>query len=116
MIASLLVAGATAETGWLAKAETWDRVRPVSRPLNAAFRRGSLLVAGATAETWDRVRPVSRPLNAAFRRGSLLVAGATAETGGPDQDRTDDLLNAIEALFQLSYEPVPIARDRTIKE
>ncbi len=27
--------------------------------------------------------------------------------GGPDQDRTDDLLNAIEALYQLSYEPGP---------
>src|SRR5208282_524084 len=28
------------------------------------------------------------------------------ENGGPDQVRTDDLLNAIEALFQLSYEPI----------
>ena len=28
------------------------------------------------------------------------------ESGGPDQVRTDDLLNAIEALFQLSYEPM----------
>jgi hypothetical protein len=28
--------------------------------------------------------------------------------GGPDQNRTDDLLNAIEALFQLSYEPLTI--------
>ena len=27
-------------------------------------------------------------------------------SGGPDQVRTDDLLNAIEALFQLSYEPI----------
>jgi hypothetical protein len=27
-------------------------------------------------------------------------------SGGLDQDRTDDLLNAIEALYQLSYEPV----------
>jgi hypothetical protein len=26
--------------------------------------------------------------------------------GGPDQNRTDDLLNAIEALCQLSYEPL----------
>jgi hypothetical protein len=29
-----------------------------------------------------------------------------SEFGGLDQDRTDDLLNAIEALYQLSYEPV----------
>lgn len=27
------------------------------------------------------------------------------EIGGPDQVRTDDLRNAIAALFQLSYEP-----------
>ena len=27
------------------------------------------------------------------------------KSGGPDQDRTDDLRNAIAALFQLSYEP-----------
>ena len=31
-----------------------------------------------------------------------------AKIGGPDQVRTDDLLNAIEALFQLSYEPIAI--------
>ena len=37
--------------------------------------------------------------------GSLLAAAAAAETG-PDQVRTDDLLNAIEALCQLSYEPL----------
>ena len=30
--------------------------------------------------------------------------------GGADQVRTDDLLNAIEALFQLSYEPVTNVR------
>jgi hypothetical protein len=30
-------------------------------------------------------------------------------SGGPDQVRTDDLLNAIEALFQLSYEPIHLA-------
>ena len=28
--------------------------------------------------------------------------------GGPDQVRTDDLLNAIEALLQLSYEPIRV--------
>ena len=27
-------------------------------------------------------------------------------SGGPDQDRTDDLLNANQALSQLSYVPV----------
>lgn len=35
--------------------------------------------------------------------------------GGPDQVRTDDLLNAIEALFQLSYEPVTNKRVWKIK-
>ena len=32
--------------------------------------------------------------------------------GGPDQDRTDDLRNAIAALFQLSYEPIRICEVR----
>ena len=27
------------------------------------------------------------------------------ENGGANQDRTDDLFNAIEALYQLSYDP-----------
>jgi hypothetical protein len=31
------------------------------------------------------------------------------QSGGPDQVRTDDLLNAIEALFQLSYEPIHLS-------
>jgi hypothetical protein len=34
------------------------------------------------------------------------LAGQLLKIGGPDQVRTDDLLNAIEALFQLSYEPI----------
>ena len=33
-------------------------------------------------------------------------SGDDLENGGPDQDRTDDLRNAIAALFQLSYEPI----------
>ena len=37
-------------------------------------------------------------------------------SGGPDQVRTDDLLNAIEALFQLSYEPVPLAKGQKINQ
>ena len=34
------------------------------------------------------------------------------ENGGPDQVRTDDLLNAIEALFQLSYGPIRVCEDK----
>ena len=34
--------------------------------------------------------------------------GGEPKIGGPDQVRTDDLLNAIEALFQLSYEPIRV--------
>ena len=33
-------------------------------------------------------------------------------SGGPDQVRTDDLLNAIEALFQLSYEPIHLCEGK----
>ncbi len=35
--------------------------------------------------------------------------------GGPDQVRTDDLRNAIAALFQLSYEPINLPKGCTIK-
>src|SRR5664280_49583 len=37
------------------------------------------------------------------------------EGGGPDQVRTDDLRNAIAALFQLSYEPMNPAKRCKIK-
>ncbi len=35
---------------------------------------------------------------------------AACEVGGADRDRTDDLLNAIQALSQLSYGPTRRAR------
>ena len=38
------------------------------------------------------------------------ISGGKVRIGGPDQVRTDDLLNAIEALFQLRYEPVTNVR------
>jgi hypothetical protein len=41
--------------------------------------------------------------------------GSGFEIGGPDQDRTDDLRNAIAALFQLSYEPIKLPKSCTIK-
>ena len=34
-----------------------------------------------------------------------LPAEALAKAGGAERDRTADLLNAIQALFQLSYGP-----------
>ena len=37
-----------------------------------------------------------------------LAQGAAEGLGGPSRTRTDGLLNAIEALFQLSYGPRPI--------
>ena len=40
-----------------------------------------------------------RPPNGGRRRGE----------GGDDRDRTDDLLNAIQALYQLSYIPEKFA-------
>ena len=59
----------------------------------------------AEAFPWGGTRPVSHPLDADGSRGSPSAAVA-AERTGPDQVRTDDLLNAIEALCQLSYEPI----------
>jgi hypothetical protein len=34
-----------------------------------------------------------------------------SQNGGDDRDRTDDLHNAIVALFQLSYVPIRFGRD-----
>jgi hypothetical protein len=35
-----------------------------------------------------------------------MPADALAKTGGADRDRTDDLVIANDALFQLSYSPI----------
>ena len=35
--------------------------------------------------------------------------------GGADRDRTDDLLNAIQALSQLSYSPITILSTNFVK-
>jgi hypothetical protein len=40
-----------------------------------------------------------------------LGLDARAETGGADRDRTDDLLNANQALSQLSYSPLLIEKE-----
>ena len=37
--------------------------------------------------------------------GSVMPTASSNYTGGADRDRTDDLLNAIQALSQLSYSP-----------
>lgn len=47
---------------------------------------------------------VTRSLNDGCLYAYILAV--YAEIGGPDQNRTDDLRNAIAPLFQLSYEPV----------
>src|SRR5688572_23920243 len=39
-----------------------------------------------------------------------------AKFGGPDQNRTDDLLIANEALSQLSYGPTPVGNGREYEE
>jgi hypothetical protein len=40
------------------------------------------------------------------RKGATLSRNPLFLFGGADQDRTDDLLNAIQALSQLSYSPI----------
>ena len=40
--------------------------------------------------------------------GDLLAYFRRAKSGGDNRDRTDDLLNANQALSQLSYVPVEI--------
>ena len=38
--------------------------------------------------------------------GDVELATSAEEDGGADKDRTCDLLNAIQALYQLSYDPI----------
>ena len=40
------------------------------------------------------------------KKGSTLVGQTLYLCGGAGRDRTDDLLNAIQALSQLSYNPI----------
>jgi len=40
-----------------------------------------------------------------FESGEILNGTQVIDFGGADRDRTDDLLNAIQALSQLSYVP-----------
>jgi hypothetical protein len=40
-----------------------------------------------------------------YNYSDLLVKNCLKNFGGADRDRTDDLLNAIQALSQLSYSP-----------
>ncbi len=45
-----------------------------------------------------------RPERSALRFGAASFT-SRAKAGGADKDRTCDLLNAIQALYQLSYDP-----------
>ena len=67
----------------------------------------------AFAETDPRLawHPTCPPSPCGLRRGNSGLDGV----GGPDQDRTDDLRNAIAALFQLSYEPMKSRKGVTSK-
>ena len=51
----------------------------------------------------SKMRPKPLP-----RRTADLVS-SFLENGGASRDRTDDLLNAIQALSQLSYDPIDTA-------
>jgi hypothetical protein len=44
------------------------------------------------------------------------VLGGQEKIGGPDQNRTDDLLIANETLSQLSYGPTPVGNGREYEE
>ena len=69
-----------------------------------AWERGLAFMPFAFgAERLARLRPFGTSPRI-FYRGAVK--------NGPDQVRTDDLLNAIEALFQLSYEPIRLCEDK----
>ena len=46
-----------------------------------------------------------RKMNSNFKDDALQQRVSAYQMSGPDRDRTDDLLNAIQALSQLSYGP-----------
>ena len=81
---------------------------------------GAVLQTGGPVENWSRVAGGTRfSLPAVALDGvsdwSTFALRATVDTlrakgGGPDRDRTGDLLNAIQARSQLRYRPVLLPR------
>ena len=45
------------------------------------------------------------PAGAEAARTKVIISCMGKRSGGADRDRTDDLLHAMQALFQLSYGP-----------
>jgi hypothetical protein len=83
-----------------------------ARHPSPAFMRAGWLVYRAVARSRDR----SKPAFASLRRGILRMSHSRlvyraearrrrAKDGGPDRDRTGDLMNAIHARSQLRYWP-----------
>ena len=57
-----------------------------------------------------RSLPAHPPRTAAAPEGAAQAHDSSGGVGGADRDRTDDLLNAIQALSQLSYGPSGLCR------
>ena len=58
-----------------------------------------------------RIELTTSPLSG-VRSSQLSYRPAHDKTGGADRDRTDDLLNANQALSQLSYSPISLRSRR----
>lgn len=60
---------------------------------------------GATYRGLIARESVGRASLKSYAPAVFVALGARTKTGGADRDRTDDLLHAMQALFQLSYGP-----------
>jgi hypothetical protein len=58
-----------------------------------------------------RLRSASSGVTTSLRRGLPSRSWRSQKAGGARRDRTADLLHAMQALSQLSYGPVHLARD-----
>ena len=77
-----------------------------SKPRHPPSALSSLTTENFLGETFDVVKE-PRPPSWASRSGWRASRNwCTAQIGGPERDRTADLLNANQALSQLSYRPV----------
>ena len=70
----------------------------------ATSRRGSLLVYRAEAR--PHAAEPARLRTSCFSAAAFATALQRAKAGGAKEARTPDLLNAIQALYQLSYDPI----------
>jgi hypothetical protein len=76
-----------------------------SRRAGPASCVACLKLANSTSLRWRRRRGPAADISGTFKRA---IRNTLIITGGAERNRTPDLLNAIQALSQLSYGPYPV--------